>query len=110
LHPNGLFSIVNSKFPQIFKGTIAFLYNIIPFFLILFIERTLTFTKASTSFVSQALALDGFYPILEVINKGLEDDDLVMLESSPVANTKNVIEKTMMEKNTKKQRTNFYQQ
>jgi UDP-N-acetyl-D-mannosaminuronate dehydrogenase len=56
------------------------------------------------------LALDGFDPILEVINKGLEDDDLVMLESSPVANTKNVIEKTIMEKNTKKQRTNFYQQ
>jgi hypothetical protein len=47
---------------------------------------------------------------LEVIHKYLKDDDdnLVMLETPPVVNTKNVIERDRDEKKSKKERTKTF--
>jgi hypothetical protein len=89
--------MVNLKFSVIFKGTIVFSYDLTFFFLpyySLLKERTLSFIKASTNFVSQTSTSDDFDSTLEVIHKESKDDDgdLVMLESLPVANMKNIIE------------------
>jgi hypothetical protein len=69
-------------------------------------ERTLSIIKASISFVSQTSTSDDFDLTLESIHKELKDDDdnLVMLETPPVVNTKNVFEGDHDEKKSKKDR------
>jgi hypothetical protein len=94
--------VENSKFPLIFKDTIEFPYELTHFSLLYLVERTLTLIKASTS--------NDFDSTLEVIHKYLKDDDdnLVMLETPPVVNTKNVIERDRDEKKSKKERTKTF--